>query len=425
MKTFITLFTGGDGYGCGARAAGLRSTCGVEIDSEIADWAERNDPNLSVIRADVTEVDYPSLEVPYLLHASPQCQRASQATPKAIETEQDIAQARGITVALVALCPPVFTLENVWLYRRFQAFKNILHTLTALGYKADFWHLNAADYGIPQTRKRLILIARRDKYPMKPKPTHTASGGANGQLDLFGEESNTWLGWYEAIKDLIPTLPDSEFAPWQLERLRKYDTRLFAQGGYDGDIVSRAQTSPAFTITANHNQDGIKALLIDGQSSGMRESITTRENSMPSFTVATGDTPRALLVDGQNGGLREQITCREDNRPAFTLTNMYKGAPRAFVIDCQNGSFREDGQRDLTIRLANEPIFTVMSGYNKPARAQLATGRVVKLTPRALARLQSVPDSYLLPENNRLACKMNGNMVPPLLAQRIVESLDS
>ncbi len=45
-------------------------------------------------------------------------------------------------------------------------------------------------------------------------------------------------------------------------------------------------------------------------------------------------------------------------------------------------------------------------------RAWLSRGRVVSMTPRALARFQSLPDSYVLPEKKSLACKGIGNGVP-------------
>jgi DNA (cytosine-5)-methyltransferase 1 len=45
------------------------------------------------------------------------------------------------------------------------------------------------------------------------------------------------------------------------------------------------------------------------------------------------------------------------------------------------------------------------------------------MTPRALARFQSVPDTYILPDKRTLAAKVIGNMVPPLLMQRIAENM--
>jgi site-specific DNA-cytosine methylase len=52
-------------------------------------------------------------------------------------------------------------------------------------------------------------------------------------------------------------------------------------------------------------------------------------------------------------------------------------------------------------------------------RAWLSQGRVVRMTPRALARFQAFPDTYALPDGAALACRVIGNAVPPLLMQRI------
>ena len=63
-----------------------------------------------------------------------------------------------------------------------------------------------------------------------------------------------------------------------------------------------------------------------------------------------------------------------------------------------------------------------------PRRAWLFNGRVVAMTPRCLARFQSFPDSYILPDPNwltganDLACRVIGNAVPPLLYQRVIEA---
>lgn len=46
-----------------------------------------------------------------------------------------------------------------------------------------------------------------------------------------------------------------------------------------------------------------------------------------------------------------------------------------------------------------------------------------KRNTRALARFQSLPDWYVLPDKASLACTVIGNMCPPLLMQKIVEPL--
>ncbi len=76
------------------------------------------------------------------------------------------------------------------------------------------------------------------------------------------------------------------------------------------------------------------------------------------------------------------------------------------------------------MRSDGEPWFTVTTGGSKhPVRAWLQCGRVVAMTPRALARFQSFPDTYVLPEKKSLASFGIGNAVSPLAYQRIIEGL--
>lgn len=384
MKTFSTLLTGGGGFDTGAQAAGYKPLWGVEIDPDIARYAELNTPGLTVVRSDIATVGYAGLERPYHLHASPQCANASVANTNAGETDEDLSQARAICGALEVLEPVSFSLENVWRYRGFESFRTIRDRLTELNYAIDWWHLNAADYGVPQTRKRLVLLASRERQPRKPTPTHSENGGAG----MFGGLYPRWVSWYEAIEDLIPTLPDSEFAAWQLERLPpEMASMLAGVSGYGGRAVRAMVEEPAFTITANRNQTGIGAFLADGQN---RSSGTVRNGSMP----------------------------------AFAITDQSKGVSRAFVIGSQYGQPNTVENRRPQIRTGDEPYFTITaSGGQHSGQRAFVGPRVVGMTPRALARIQSVPDSYALPGSNPLSCKIIGNMVPPLLAQRVVESL--
>jgi len=77
------------------------------------------------------------------------------------------------------------------------------------------------------------------------------------------------------------------------------------------------------------------------------------------------------------------------------------------------------------MRHEGQPSFTLTQYSTKhPApRVWLSAGRVVKMTPRALARFQSLPDSYQLPDKSSLACTVIGNMIPSLMMQKIVEPL--
>jgi DNA (cytosine-5)-methyltransferase 1 len=326
MKTFATMFSGFGGADVGLMAAGLRPLWGIEYDADIA-GVYRNNIGAHVIIDDVRNVDYSSLPHVDWLHASPSCVRASVANVDATESAEDTEAALAVVRALQAHKPQVFTLENVWGYRNFSAFRLILGTIGSMGYFYDFEHVNAADFGVPQTRRRLILRATRGLLPPMPAPA-------------------PWVGWYEAIADLLPTLPNSKLAPWQLARLR----------------------------------DGVKG---------------------------------TLLVDGKLGSESTNVTTRDGESPCFTVTTSHNQRDMRAVLVNESSTFE--------MRAADGASAEQVASERNLKQKAILPHRVVAMTPRCLARFQSFPDSYQLPDKRSLAAKGIGNAVPPLLMQRIAE----
>jgi site-specific DNA-cytosine methylase len=379
------------------QAAGVKIVGGVEYDAEIAEVARANGSPVDVI--DILQADPRKWLGVDAIHASPVCTRASAANNSAEKNEDglkeaplDIAMAEKTVDFVRVIRPAVFTLENVWQYRNFQSFKGgkktrgIVPALMDMGYQVRFWHVNAADYGVPQTRRRLILVARLDGTPVLPERTHRDPKDIQpGQGLLFGQ-SQAWVGWYEAIEDLIPTLPESKFAPWQLERLPesiRSDTAWLVNTREDhhgAGFGVRTYAEPAETLTATAGVHRYRAFLADTLNTGRETAIRTDDE--PSYTVTAAMLPKAFLVDGK------------------LSTSGYK--------------------KVLQISDAGEPSRTVVSSPSaaRDARAWLSAGRVVSLTTRALARFQTFPDSYTLPDKSSLACKGIGNAVPPRLIEQ-------
>ncbi len=101
--------------------------------------------------------------------------------------------------AVRTIRPKVFVIENVPEFQRSEQFAELLHLLntdTELNaYGVAYGVLNAADYGVPQSRRRGILVAIRDRHslPWPPPPTH-------------GPASESGLP-YVTVKDAIGDLP--------------------------------------------------------------------------------------------------------------------------------------------------------------------------------------------------------------------------
>ena len=143
-----------------------------------------------------------------------------------------------------------------------------------------------------------------------------------------------------------------------------------------------------------------------------------REASAPSHSVqasAYKQMPRAFIATVQG----EASDIKLDREPSPTITSAHGAAKyRAFIVG--GGNTNKD-QIDSVARNESEPSFTVATNAPSNTRAWLDTGRVVAMTPRALARFQSFPDSYELPAIVSLATRIIGNAVAPLFAQRLLE----
>ncbi|QFS51202.1 DNA cytosine methyltransferase [Nostoc sphaeroides] len=216
----IVLFAGGGGIEAGMVQAGIRPVIAVEFDPTKPELsrviAKTHHHNFSeygcrIIQLTVQEVarlgfiGFPRR--PDYLHASPVCANFSQAhtakAGKGIETADDLSAAIAVAEAIRQLQPRVFTLENVPRYQNSQSFSIILSALEQEGYSVNYSVVNMADFGLPQARRRLVLIASKGFHvaiPAHRKP----------------------IGWYEAIAHLIPMMTDSQLLPKQRQALEKF-----------------------------------------------------------------------------------------------------------------------------------------------------------------------------------------------------------
>ena len=484
MKTFASLFSGGGGADIGAKAAGYLLSWGIEYDSDIAKVANGNLGN-HIVCADILKCDPKNFECVDWLHASPPCPSFSVAKNGGVETEQDIALSRKTLEFAQVLKPRHFTLENVWGYRDSKSWKLIFDGLRELGYGIDFWHLNSADYGVPQTRKRMIVVANRDGIrPQKPLPTHRKKTESDQQLSMF-EMLPNWISWYESIEDLIPTLPDSQFAPWQIARLpEEIKSFILPSSGNTnfGDAHlgkgARFTNEPYHTVSVGDG--GVMprgVLLVSGENSKSQGKKHFYKDD-PSCTISTTGAMKAILLLTQqelpmdeshpantlcygkrtsesykaillsvNGG-RSAHTKQDEPRQTITGAHL-AGKYRALIIsdgDLWKPTLEDDktvftqsatntptafiidgklndNQKTVTIKGGAEPVFCITGSAAKTAMKVYAQGRIVSMTTRCLARWQTFPNWYQFPDTKTLVCKIIGNAVPCLLMQRIGESL--
>jgi DNA (cytosine-5)-methyltransferase 1 len=254
----VVLFAGGGGVECGMVAAGIRPVISVELDPDreelsdrIIEVHERNfgEYGTKVIRKTVQQVAAEGFDGfprnPDYLHSSNVCKNFSNAKgTKKGEKEQpeDIECAAAVAIAIKELQPKNFTLEQVPGFKDSQSFKIILEALANEGYTSKWDIVNFADYGLPQARQRLVLRAGKDVLiPLPPL-------------------ENERVGWYEAIKDIIPDMEESELVDGQKEALKDVESFgkhiLIDRVGARTEYRHRFQDQPCLTLLRSIFTDG-------------------------------------------------------------------------------------------------------------------------------------------------------------------------
>lgn len=179
----IDFFCGAGGLTRGLTKAGIDVQLGVDIDGACRETYERNNGGAQFIGKDITKITSAEIRArlgrtkssDLLLAACAPCQPFAQ-----LNRIEGIAQRRRLlrhTLRFVEDLRPRFVLiENVPGLRRvdgFSTYRRFFSTLTSLGYSVAAGVLDAKSFGVPQTRRRLLVLAvKGNKAIALPSPTY-------------------------------------------------------------------------------------------------------------------------------------------------------------------------------------------------------------------------------------------------------------
>ncbi|MGL4622100.1 MAG: DNA cytosine methyltransferase [Chroococcidiopsis sp.] len=229
-----TICTGGGVYEIGAIAAGLEPIWGVEINPRVAEVYKLNYPDSQMVVSDVCNVDWNTLPMPDVLHASPSCRHFSAANNQT-EAAEDIAVAKAVGKAIAHFLPQIFSLENVRAYQNSQSWAVILNCLQSLGYSVSYQVHRLKLWGIPQMRRdRFIAIAvlssRYEVVGSRYNPHLLPTTHYPLPKNPLLLTPNRTRHWYEEIQDLIPTFEPSQLTNTQKNKLNAKTRRAIANG---------------------------------------------------------------------------------------------------------------------------------------------------------------------------------------------------
>ncbi len=162
----IDLFCGAGGLAFGLKAAGLRVAAGVDLDPHCKYPIEKNTGAKFKLRdiADLTSKDlskwFGKAEIRVLAGCAP-CQPFSTYSQSRKSEDERWSLLQHFQRLVEEVKPEIVTMENVVGLATQKVWADFTETLRRLSYEVSWKPVNCQDYGVPQSRQRLVLLASR------------------------------------------------------------------------------------------------------------------------------------------------------------------------------------------------------------------------------------------------------------------------
>lgn len=193
----IDLFAGGGGSSSGAVAAGVKIAAAIDCWSLAKKTYKDNFPLVQFVKAKCENVRLGELKKKIgkidLILASPECTSHTCAKGNAPRSEKSRQTAFQVIRFAKAFKPRWIVVENVVHMKAWKKYDSWLAEIRGLGYQLTEQVINAADHGVPQSRRRLFILGDRQQKPREVKPTTNKPKSAASVLDQNGHFSFTPL----------------------------------------------------------------------------------------------------------------------------------------------------------------------------------------------------------------------------------------
>lgn len=209
----IEFCAGAGGQALGLEQAGFRHEALVEIEPAFAKTLKLNRPTWDVRAADMAEFDGRPFQGVELLTAGLPCPPFSVAGKQLGERDERNLFPEAIRL-IDEIKPKAVMIENVrgFLSAVFDDYRGQLkRQLSKLGYHTDWRLLNASDFGVPQLRPRVVIVALRkelvEAFDWPEVQPHNPPTVGECLKDLMA--ANGWLGverWSRQANEIAPTL---------------------------------------------------------------------------------------------------------------------------------------------------------------------------------------------------------------------------
>lgn len=409
------LFSGAGGLSEGFRQAGCRILVGSDIDPDACATYALNFPEATSVHGDIREakvrarvITAATMDVDIIV-GGPPCQAFSQMRnhSRLIDDPRNSLYREFVRI-LNKLEPKAFVMENVLGLEQMGVREQVLEDLSLDGiYNVSSQVLDAADFGVPQTRKRIIFIGIHNS--IGAEPPNLVGSGASESFAIQRQNGGARVRYRVVAQREL-------FAP--IDQLHDAGDAVF--------VTAEQAISDLSDLRAGQPDDVLRATILRPAASeyqrrmreGLGESITNV--SVPRINSDTKLRLSKLPPGGNVHDLPEALTKRHLSGELWGPTN---------------GTGLLGRKHYYAYRRLHPQLWSWT--LNTKADSVYHYGQARALSVREFARLQSFPDRFTFttdPRSGELKGRISGggghsryrqvgNAVPPLLARAIAERL--
>lgn len=378
---YVDLFSGCGGFSLGLQWAGLKCLAAIDFNDRAIETFKANHPEVAhALVRDLTKFSPQQLDALIapervdLIVGGPPCQGFSRArqVDGANHGERLVHDARRDLYReflryVKYYQPKVFIMENVPGIRSAvggEFFTRVQVESRELGYRVIPYEVEAWRFGVPQKRIRQFVIGTRRELPLfiadrYIRKTHSSIG----EPEEDGLMAPVTVG--EAIGDLPPICAGDDWfeRQYDMERRKAHVKQYGRRYIYDVLRVHKAKKLTAFASRPHSLRD-------------LRDFCRLRE----------GENSKQALARGEK---------------------------MEFPYD------RENFKDRYTRQHRDELCSTIVAHLSKDGLMFIHPTQTRSFTPREAARIQSFPDTFILPKQQTYSFTQIGNAVPPLVGKAV------
>ncbi|MCC0179051.1 DNA cytosine methyltransferase [Waterburya agarophytonicola K14] len=381
----VDLFAGAGGMTLGFEQAGFDVLAAVEFDPIHASVHEYNFPFWTTICKSVTDTTGREIRAKSaigdrdidVVFGGPPCQGFSLMGKRNLDDDRNSLVSHFVRLVL-DLKPKFFVMENVkgiTIGKQKEVLHQTMETFKQQGYQVreDYQVLNAANYGVPQNRRRLFLIGCRQGWNLPDYPTALTQPPNKKSTN----KKSTARKRKPAVENLLPSTPNVRDAIGDIPEVNCYPELEYR------DWVMVDYGTPSF------------------YASQLRNLVSIEDN----YAYSREYNPQLL-------------TC--SRRTKHTATTMARfAATKPGKSDRISHFYRLDLKGLCT---------TLRAGTASNRGAHTSPRPIHPITPRCItvreaARLHSYPDWFMFHTTKWHGFRQIGNSVPPLLAQAVARQI--